>query len=140
MTETSRVRLTDDELEEARAFTRKMSAFKRTGRTQADTMPWTRNEVCVEQFNAWLETRKEAARNIDVETCEIASQFTYVGYPYGRHEDDDHLVPDEERAVCRDLFVRSPESRGWILVADLPEEKRHALEARMRKGRDARAG
>jgi hypothetical protein len=78
------------------------------------------------ELKQWLADRQEAGKMIDVATCEIACWHAQVLDPYGVHE----LTP-EEFQVGRLVFVRSPESDGWVSLYDLPEESARALHQRI---------
>jgi hypothetical protein len=93
-----------------------------------DAMPWTSHLLTLQEFEQWLETRKAAGRAIDIEACEyvtIHGDDDSYGY-FGRK------FPEtwEERQAWVTVYVRSPESRGWIAQEDLPDEKYKALFAR----------
>ena len=49
-------------------------------------MPWTREQLTREQFEAWLASRKEAGRVINIETCEILRKHAYDCDPYGKYD------------------------------------------------------
>jgi hypothetical protein len=68
--------------------------------------------------------RIEAGLLIDPETCEIAIFTVDFDDPY-------ELFPDPAERVGRSLFVRSPESDGWVSVYELPDFKLRALNARI---------
>ena len=36
-------------------------------------MPWSRDELTLDQFEAWVASRQEAGRSIDIETCELGN-------------------------------------------------------------------
>lgn len=78
------------------------------------------------ELQQWLAGRKEAGRTIDVAICEIAWKWGQVLDPYEVHE----LTPEEYQAG-RLIFVRSPESSGWVSLYDLPEESARALHQRI---------
>lgn len=52
-------------------------------------MPWTSDQLTREQFDAWLASRKEAGRGIDIETCELGCWGCYLNDPYGARPDAD---------------------------------------------------
>ena len=79
----------------------------------------------------WLASRKEAGLKIDIKTCEVGSWHAYDLDPYGLDPD----LPEELQQIGRNHFVRSPESRGWISVDDLPPEKIDALYDRFERRR-----
>ena len=74
--------------------------------------------------------KEKAGRMIDVETCEIEWCFAQTLDPYGIEPD----LPDDLWQVGRSYFVRSAESDGWVCAYDLPEDKRRALYARIKRG------
>ena len=43
----------------------------------SEDMPFTSAQVTREQFEAWLASRKEAGRVIDIDTCEILRRGAY---------------------------------------------------------------
>ena len=45
-------------------------------------MPFTSDQLTREQFEAWLASRKEAGRVIDIETCELLGGRLHCD-PYG---------------------------------------------------------
>ena len=55
-------------------------------------MPWTRDQLTRAQFDAWLASRKEAGRIIDIETCELGRWHAYDCDPYGARPD----LPNDE--------------------------------------------
>ena len=78
------------------------------------------------ELQQWLAGRKEAGRTIDVAACEVTWKWGQVLDPYDVRE----LTP-EEYQVGRLVFVRSPESGGWVSLYDLPEESGRALHQRI---------
>jgi hypothetical protein len=78
------------------------------------------------ELKQWVADRKKAGERIDVATCEIAWDWGQVLDPYGVHR----LTPEEEQ-VGRLVFVRSPESGGWVSLYDLPKESARALHQRI---------
>ena len=91
-------------------------------------MPWTRDQLTRAQFDAWLASRKEAGRVINIETCELGRWQAYDCDPYGARPD----LPDGLKQIGTNRFVRSPTSNGWINEADLPVEKIRAMHERIR--------
>ena len=69
-----------------------------------------------------------AGQAIDVETCDVAKIAVDVADPYGLDR------PPSLQCIGRRLFVASAESDGWVLVEDLPEDKRRALRERIERG------
>ena len=92
-------------------------------------MPWTRDQLTRVQFDAWLASRREAGRVIDIETCEIGRWQAYECDPYGARS----ILPAEMKQIGTNRFVRSPTSNGWINEGDLPLEKIRALHERIRR-------
>jgi hypothetical protein len=92
-------------------------------------MPWTYKQMSEQELRWWLASRKEAAREINVETCEVGCWFADEQDPYG-FENIIDKTEDTEASINRCRFVRSPESNGWIWVGDLPTEKLKALSDR----------
>jgi hypothetical protein len=91
-------------------------------------MPWTRDQLTREQFDAWLASRKEAGRVIDIETCELGWWGCCLNDPYEARPD----APNKEYWEWgRNSYVRSAESRGWICEDDLPPEKYSAMRGRL---------
>jgi hypothetical protein len=88
----------------------------------------------LEQFEQWIASRKEAGRAIDIETCEVDRWAILDVDPYGILE---ARGEDPYTQVGKGLWVRSPESHGWIFVDDLPPEKWKALSRRL--NRDSKA-
>jgi hypothetical protein len=72
----------------------------------------------------FLASRKAAGRAIDIETCTIWSEHCNLLDPYGVDLDSDCCIESV-------IFVRSAESDGPIYEEDLPEDKYHALCARI---------
>ena len=87
----------------------------------------------------WLDSREEAGKAIDIETCEICSQKAYDADPYGLLDARSELLP-AMRQVGTNRYVRSPTSNGWVHESDLPEEKIRALYERLRAKEAAPAG
>ena len=92
-------------------------------------MPWTRDQLTRAQFDAWLASRKEAGRVIDIETCELGRWQAYDCDPYGARPS----LPDEMKQMGTNRFVRSLTSNGWINEADIPVEKIRAMHERIRR-------
>ena len=93
-------------------------------------MPWTRDCLTREQFDAWLVSRKEAGRGIDIETCELGRWKAYDCDVYGARE-----LPREMQQVGTNRYVRSPTSNGWINEEDLPVWKYCAMYDRIQRRR-----
>jgi hypothetical protein len=100
-------------------------------------MPWTRDQLSADELRAWLASRKEAGRNIDIETCELGWWYTQDADPYGIYR----ALGEFNEAmyqVGRNRFVRSPDSQGWVCEDDLPIEKFCAMQERVERERQAR--
>jgi hypothetical protein len=97
-------------------------------------MPWTHDLMTLEQFEQWYASRKEAGRAIDIETCEVEHWFILDVDPYGIQE---ARGKEPYTQVGKGLWVRSPESRGWIFADDLPSEKFRALFRRLNRDGEA---
>ena len=87
---------------------------------ELNAMPWTANLMTVEELFEWLASRKEAARAIDIESCELGQWKSCPADPYGV------LDLSSENFGAR-WFVRTAESRGWIAAVDLPDDKYEAM-------------
>jgi hypothetical protein len=83
------------------------------------------DRIAREEF---LANRKAAGRMIDVETCDIDEWYVDLADPYGISR------PPAAECIGRVLFVASAESDGWVLLEDLPDDKRRALHARIERG------
>jgi hypothetical protein len=92
-------------------------------------MPWTRELMAKEELHQWLASRKEAAREIDIERCDLGYWYAYDCDPYGV----DSEVLEEMQQVGKNRFVRSAESCGWIWEGDLPPQKIKAMYERLAK-------
>jgi hypothetical protein len=49
-------------------------------------MPWTRDQFSDDELRQWLASRKEAARKIDITTCEIGAWYHSMNDEYGIRE------------------------------------------------------
>jgi hypothetical protein len=89
--------------------------------------------------DAYKANRKEAGRVIDIETCEIMNLYCSDFDPYGTFPLDeyphDDLLEQLRDGASKCWLVRSEESEGWIVEADLPPEKRQAMHARLERSR-----
>jgi len=74
----------------------------------------------------WLADRKEAAKRINIATCEITWEWGQILDPSGVRQ----LTPEEQQ-IGRLVFVRAPESGGWVSLYDLPPESARALHQRI---------
>jgi len=79
-----------------------------------------------DELKQWLAERKEAGKAIDVATCEITWTYGQILDPDGVRE----VVP-EEYQVGRLVFVRSPESGGWVSLYNRPTESAIPLHQRI---------
>ena len=73
----------------------------------------------------FLAGRIAAGRVINIETCKIFKNAVNVADPYGIYGDE---VP---HCIGRLLFVASNDSDGIVFIGDLPDDKVHALHARI---------
>jgi hypothetical protein len=92
----------------------------------------------IAELRQWLTSRKEAAKQIDIEICEIGWWYVNVLDEYGILEQLGELSPEcqiggEWCNIGRETFVWSPDSDGPILVSDLPPEKEKQLRDRIRR-------
>jgi hypothetical protein len=76
----------------------------------------------------FLASRKAAGQAMDVDTCDVIECYVDLADPYGVNR-----APPAE-CIGKVRFVASAESDGWVLVGDLPEDKRRALNARIERG------
>ena len=83
-------------------------------------MPWTASLMTTDELFEWLASRKGAARNIDIESCELGQWRSSAADPYGVLE----MSSEDSSAKW---FVRSPESCGWIAASDLPGDKYESM-------------
>jgi hypothetical protein len=99
-----------------------------------EVKPWRLHELTDDECRAWLASRKEAGRKIDIATCEFGCWHVNWIDPYGIQEALGEPLPEEyDGYIEKDYFVRSPESRGWVNVSDLPEASVVALHDRIRR-------
>jgi|SRR6516165_1455234 hypothetical protein len=94
-------------------------------------MPWTCELMSEQELQRWLASCEEAGRAIDIETCELGSWHAWDCDRYGIRERLGELPEEDMDQVSRNLYVRSPESNGWIFEGDLPTEKSKALRNRI---------
>jgi hypothetical protein len=83
----------------------------------------------LEEIDQWLEDRKRVGKLIDPATAEVTWWWAKVLDPYGVLG---AYLPEEYSCAGREFFARSPESDGWVLFDDLPDETIEALRARGR--------
>ena len=50
---------------------------------ELNAMPWTASLMTTDELFEWLASRKEAARAIDIETCELGQWKCCAADPYG---------------------------------------------------------
>jgi hypothetical protein len=86
------------------------------------------------EFEAWIATREEAGRAIDVETCELARWPALDEDPYGIRRARGEEPYDQ---IGTNRWVRSPQSNGWICEDDLPPEKFEAMYDRIHRESEA---
>jgi hypothetical protein len=122
------VHLSDDLIAKCKDWAAKIAARYGSGDV-LHAMPWTRDQMTPEGMREWVASRKEAGRQIDVETCELGRWHAYDADPYGADPD----LPEEMRQLGTNRFVRSPESRGWVCEDDLPPDKVTAMYDRIRR-------
>jgi hypothetical protein len=67
-------------------------------------LPWTSDQLAPEEFRLWVASRKEAGREIDIETCGLGRWYALDFDPYSADPD----LPEE---------WRSPVSALWCLRA-----------------------
>jgi hypothetical protein len=104
-------------------------------------MPWTRNQMTDDELRQWRDSRKEAGRAIDIETCEIGQWHVNEVDEYGIREQLGELHPELVGiSLNRWIFVRSPQSSGWISEGDLPLEKARAMYDRINRESAAKRG
>jgi hypothetical protein len=123
-------RRSDDEMDAGLRWLRERAAYFRNNGDRLTAMPWTRDLFSEDELWNWLASREEAARTIDVATCEIAWWYACECDPYGIYEELDELDPD---GVGRQRYVRGPHSRGWVCTYHLSDEQRKSLDERMRR-------
>jgi hypothetical protein len=106
----------------------------KTGETKTETIAET---MALKRSHAdgiaWLASRKEAGRKVDVETCEVVCWVADYAHPYGIREVDGVLQPAENEYTDKYNFVRSPETDGWVCEGDLPQDKAIALMQRIER-------
>ncbi len=85
-----------------------------------------------EGLRQWLATRKEAGLKIDIATCEIGGWYADDFDEYGSQR----KLPQDVMSIGYWIFVRSPESDGWVSEGDLPEDKHFALWERLDREAD----
>jgi hypothetical protein len=122
------VRLSDEEIEECERMVREMREHYTTGE-KMQIMPWSRDQLSIDELREWLESRKEAGSKIDIATCEISWWYAETLDPYGIWQELDEF-DEEYSCVGRERFARSPESNGWVSIGDLPKEKIRAFHMR----------
>jgi hypothetical protein len=93
-------------------------------------LPWTRDQLTVDEFTAWVASREQAATAIDIATCELGIWAALDLDPYGLKE---LLGQDVYQQVGTNRFVRSPESQGWVWEGNLSREQISAMYARINR-------
>jgi hypothetical protein len=119
-----RVPVADDMIAEANERVRKKA--EQYGGDDIHAMPWSHDHMTLGEFEQWVESRAEAGRKIDIETCERGWWHAYDLDPYGILMAKGEL-PGELQQVGGNSFVRSPESNGWVWECDLPPDKAKAM-------------
>jgi hypothetical protein len=122
------VQLSDEEIAECKRFAREICAHYSTGE-KMQIMPWSRDQLTIDELREWLESRKEAGSKIDIATCEIGWWYGEALDPYGIYQELGEFN-EEHSCIGREYFVRSPESNGWVDIGDLPKEKIHQFRMR----------
>jgi len=139
MPEPVTVRLSDEEIDECERFAREMRAHHMRGE-KMQIMPWSRDQLTIDELREWLASREEAGSKIDIATCEIGWWYGEVGDPYGIYQELGEY--EEHSCIGRERFVRTPESNGWVSIHDLSKEKVRAFYERIdpqyRKRNEAR--
>jgi len=100
---------------------------------EMDRMPWTQGLMSEAEFRKWLASREQAGGTIDIDSCEIGKWATCEETPYLTDPD----VPNPYPQVGNKLYVRGPESRGWVWEGDLPQDKLNEMYARLHREREA---
>jgi hypothetical protein len=131
------VRLPDDLMEKCKAWGK--ACHDHDMRYVRDPMPFSRHLLNDDALRQWLASRKEIAKTIDPVTCEIGWWGVNECDPYGIRV---MLLPDgpsleRERyenstSHNRDVFVRSPDSNGWVYAFDLSNDQHEIVYARAR--------
>ena len=124
------VQLSNAEIAQCEDFAHRLVAHYSTGGFTG--MPWSHDEMTLDQFEAWVASRQEAGRSIAIETCELGRWFVFDSDPYGFKTASGRAVYPQ---ISKDRFVRDPDSRGWIWEGDLPKEKAKAMYARIERDR-----
>ena len=87
---------------------------------ELNAMPWTASLMTPDELFEWLASRKEAARAIDIKSCELDQWKSCAANPYG-------VLDWSSEDFGTKWFVRTPESRGWIAAVDLPGDKYESM-------------
>jgi hypothetical protein len=100
-----------------------------------EVKPWRLHELTDEECREWLASREEAGRKIEIAACEIGRWHVNFPDPYNVLKRLGEPLPEDcgDGCVVKDWFVRSPESRGWVVLSDLPESSAEALRDRIRR-------
>jgi hypothetical protein len=103
------------------------------------TLPWNNDLLTEQEFKAWVASRKDAAKTIDIAACELGMWYVFDADPYG---DPDGVrdrcgellegtQQDEMKEVMKQVrtnhFVRGPQSDGWVSEDDLSEQQVKAM-------------
>jgi hypothetical protein len=128
------VTLSDDEIAECDEFARRIRARYMTG-DKISALPRTSHLLTLDEFKAWVATREDAGRNIDIDTCELDWWYAEEQDPYGLLR---ALGQELNSCINRVRFVRDPQSRGWVCLFDLPEDKVKAMHDRADRERSSK--
>src|SRR5438445_9038993 len=105
------MRLPDELVAKTNDWAARMVAHYRSNGDPITAMPWTSDLMTLEEFKAWVASRDEAGRTIDIETCELGYWAAHDADPYGLHE---ALGEEFYPQIGTNRFVRGPHSRGWV--------------------------
>lgn len=120
------ITLSPEDIAKCKAYVAELAAHY--GGDDLHAMPWSRHHVTCDELQQWLESREEAGRLIDIETCELGRWYADVSDPYGIRE-----MLGEETCGCVGAFyfVRSPDSGGWVHADDLAAVRAKAMHDRI---------
>jgi hypothetical protein len=82
-----------------------------------------------DEYRAFIADRREAAKRIDIETCELGRWYTCGADPYGVRDD----LPEEMQQVGTNRFVRGSQNDGWVCEDELSTEQCRAMYARIER-------
>jgi hypothetical protein len=132
MTKVHMVTLSKEEMEKCKEHAEEVIAHYTAGDDRMANLPWTNGDLSLEEFKAWVASRAEAGKAVDIETCDLGDWHTYVIDSYGVRARAGQLS-EEMQQIGRNRFVRSPGSKGWVCEDDLSPASREALRARIRR-------